>query len=265
MAKYEVYATLLVLAIVFTTIDLAVSTFQLAIPSLIFSSITMVIGFIGAYLSRTISVEQKYEDAVGYIKKNFGVANTILSVLDVVCCVLALLTGVFVVMLVFRLTIAIRIAVYINKYRSVAFAVWAIAYMHIFKKFKRRKVAMTKFTILQKILLTITAVFGVGGVVVGVVPEFAGIANEVTKYVAMVSEAIAVASGIWLGTTHDEVLTEEEIIEKQNANAKKEALKMAKVEYKKLKKQEINALAENIVVKQEEEKSQENVTIAKEM
>ena len=77
MRKIEVYATLLVLAIVFTTIDLVVSSCQLAIPSLIFSSITLIISFVGAYLSKTIEVEQKYENAVTYLKKNFGKVNII--------------------------------------------------------------------------------------------------------------------------------------------------------------------------------------------
>ena len=270
MQKIEVYATLLVLAIVFTTIDLVVSSFQLAIPSLIFSSITMVIGFIGAYLSKTIQVEQRYENAVAYIKKNFGIANIILSILDVVCCILAFLTGIFVIMLVFRVTIAIRIAVYINKYRSVAFAVLGIAYMHIFKSMKRRKI-MTKNTILQNILLTIVGIFGAGGIVVGLLPEFAGIADNVTKYVAIASESVALISGIWLGKTHDKVLTNEEIEAKQNIKIEKKALKEAKKEAKKQYKIEqekaIKELAEKKLqeAKQPIEVKAEDIQIAKEV
>lgn len=241
MAKIEVYATLLVLAIIFTTIDVVVSTFQMAIPSLIFSSITMVIGFIGAYLSKAINVEKQYENAVTYIKKNFGIANTILSILDVICCVLAFLTGIFVIMLIFRVAIAVRIAIYINKYRSVAFAVFGIAYMHIFKNFKRRKI-MTKNTILQNILLTIVGVFGAGGIVVGLLPEFAGIADNVTKYVAIASETIAFVSGIWLGKTHDKVLSNEEIEALATIKVEKKALKEAKKEYKKAQEEAIKEL-----------------------
>lgn len=268
MPKIEVYATLLVLTIIFTTIDVVVSSFQLAIPSLIFSSITMVIGFIGAYLGKTIQVEQKYENAVGFIKKNFSIANTVLCILDVLSCILALLTGVLIILLIFRVTIAIRIAIYINKYRSIAFAVWGIAYMHIFKRSKRRKVIMTKFTTLQKILTTITAIFGVGGVVVMFMPEFAGMAQDISKYVAMASEIIAVVSGIWLSQTHDEVMTEEEIKAKENKGAEKKALKEAKAELKKAQEQAIKELAEKKMQEIQEEPKEvkvEEIQIAKEV
>lgn len=243
MQKIEVYATLLVLAIVFTTIDLVVSSCQLVIPSLIFSSITMVIGFVGAYLSKTIQVEQKYENAMNYIKKNFGIANIILSVLDVVCCMLALLTGLFIIMLVFRVTIAVRIAVYINKYRSVAFAVLGLAYMHIFKSFKRRK-KMTVNTVLQKILISIIIVFGASGIVVTAIPEFMGIATMITRICGVAADAVAVVSGIWLGATHDKVLTEEEAKALENKGVQRKALKQAKAELKKAQAEQLQKLAE---------------------
>lgn len=268
MPKIEVYATLLILTIIFTTIDVVVSSFQLAIPSLIFSSITMVIGFIGAYLGKTIQVEQEYENAVRFIKKNFSIANIILSVLDVLCCILALLTGVLLILLVFRVTIAIRIAIYINKYRSVAFAVWGIAYMHIFKRRKRGKIVMTKFTILQKILATIGGIFGVGGIIMMFMPEWAGIAQEVSKYVAMASEALAFVCGVWLYNTHDEVMTEEEIKAQENKCAEKRALKEAKAELKKAQEQAIKELAEKKMQEIKEEPKEvkvEEIQIAKEV
>jgi len=255
MPKIEVYATLLICATIFTIIDVVLSSLQLAIPSLIFSSITMVIGFVGAYLGRTINYEKQYENAVDYIKKNFGIANIILSVLDVICCILALLTGVFAIMLIFRCTIAIRIAIYVNKYRNVAFAIWGIAFMHIFKRNKRRKFVMTKQTTLQKIILTISAIFGAGGVIVMFLPEWAGMAEQVSKYVAMASEIIAVAGGIWLYKTHDEVMTEEEIKAQENKGAEKRALKQAKAELKKAQEQTLKDLAEK---KMQEIKEEEN-------
>ena len=252
MPKIEVFATLLVVATIFTIIDVVMSSLQLAIPSLIFSSITMVIGFIGAYIGKTINCEKQYENAVNYIKKNFGIANIILSVLDVLCCILAFLTGVFAIMLIFRCTIAIRIAIYINKYRNVAFAIWGMVFMHIFK---RRKKVMTKQTTLQKIILTISAIFGAGGVVVMFMPEWAGMAQEVSKYIAMASEIIAVAGGIWLYGTHDKVLSEEEIKAEENKSAEKKALKQAKAELKKAQDMALKELAEK---KMQEIKEEEN-------
>lgn len=258
MTKYEVYVSLFIMAIIFTIIDIVVSSCQMAIPSLIFSSITMVIGFIGAYIGKSLKIEERYEQAVEYIRKNFSIANTILSILDVVCCIIGLLTGLFIMLLVFRVTIALRIAIYINKYRNVAFSIWGLSLMHTFKRFKEIKV-MTKNTILQNILLTIVLVFGAGGIVVGLVPEFTGIADQVTKFVSIGLDAIAVSGGIWLGATHDKVLTDEEIAKNGEKSAQKQALKQAKKEFKAKQKQDIEALAEQ---KLQESK---NISIAKEV
>ena len=92
---------------------------------------------------------------------------------------------------------------------------------------KKEKVKMTKSTLIQKILTTVLAVFGVGGVVVFFIPEFTGIATNVTKIVAMVSEAISVCAGIWLSTTSDKVLTAEEI---EAEKTKKEAKEVKKAQ-----------------------------------
>ena len=79
------------------------------------------------------------------------------------------------------------------------------------KHLKEKKIKMTKSTVLQKILTTVLAVFGVGGVVVFFIPQFIGVATSVNNIVAMVSEIIAVVSGIWLSQTSDKILTDEEI------------------------------------------------------
>ena len=260
MKKYEVYATLFVLSILFTIIDIVVSSCQLPIPSLIFSTITMVIGFVGAYKSKALELEEKYKDTITFINKNFNKANLVLNVLDVICCVVAFMTGIFAMLLIVRCTIAIRIAVYVNKYRSVAFGLWGLAFMHIFKILKGERV-MTKNTILQKILASIIAVFGVGGVVVFFMPELAPIAEEVSRYVAMSSEVIAVVGGIWLAGTHDKVLTDEEIQIQENKVAEKKALKLAKIEYKSKQANEIKALAE----KKLQEENEKKVQVAKEV
>lgn len=271
MKKYEAYATLFVLSIIFTIIDIVVSSCQLPVPSLIFSTITMVIGFIGAHKSKTLELETKYDKSVEFINKNFNKANIILNVLDVVCCVIGVLTGVFALLLIFRVTIALRIAVYINKYRSVAFAIWGVVFMHIFKMKKGEK-KMTKNTVLQNILWTIIAVFGLGGIVVTAVPEFMGVATIVTKVCGIVADSIAVIGGIWLGGTSDKVMSEEEIkavelkiaekqVKKETKHAEKTALKDAKKEFKLKKEAELKALAEQKL----KENQEKNISVAKEV
>jgi len=232
MAKFEVYATIFVLAIIFTVCDVVVSTAQLTIPSLIFSSTTAVIGFIGAYMGQTITVEEKYGEVLAYIKKNFGVANIILSLLDVACCVLALLTGVFMLMLVFRCTIALRIVVYINKYKTVAYGVWSLVFLHAFKKIKVRvKKVMTKNTMLQNILAIAIGFFGVCGLIVLNLPAITGSPVDWATFVGTFQEVIAVACGLVLSQTHDEVVSEEELAEQKKAEELKAYLKKAEAEY----------------------------------
>lgn len=127
---------------------------------------------------------------------------------------------------------------------------------------------MTKFTILQKVLTTFTAIFGVGGVVVMFMPEFAGMAQEVSKYVAMACEIIAVANGIWLSQTHDEVMTEEEIKAQENKSAEKKAIKEAKAELKKAQEMALKELAEKKMQEIQEEPKEvkvEEIQIAKEV
>ena len=90
-------------------------------------------------------------------------------------------------------------------------------FVNRYKKYwkKEKKVKMTKSTVLQKVLTTIISIFGVGGVVVFFLPQFTPIASQVSTYGAMISECIAVISGIWLSATSDKVLTAEEIAEKE--------------------------------------------------
>lgn len=125
------------------------------------------------------------------------------------------------------------------KYVSVAYLAYRIKEI-----FDKRGLKMTKSTVLQKILTIIIAVFGVGGVVVGFLPQFTDIANEITTYVSMASECVAVASGIWLSGTHDKVKTAEEIEAEKKKNEEK------------AKKKEI-AEAEALVKKYEEAKAKE--------
>lgn len=117
---------------------------------------------------------------------------------------------------------------------------------------------MTKFTILQKILATIGGIFGVGGIIMMFMPEWAGIAQEVSKYVAMASEALAFVCGVWLYNTHDEIMTEEEIKAKENKSVEKKALKEAKAELKKAQEIALKELAEKKI----QEVKQENIQIA---
>ena len=87
---------------------------------------------------------------------------------------------------------------------------------------------MTKSTVLQKVLTTILAIFGIGGIVVTFLPQFLPIAQEITHMTSMVSEIIAVVSGIWLSQTSDKVLTAEELAAIEQKKADKDIAKKQK-------------------------------------
>lgn len=122
------------------------------------------------------------------------------------------------------------------KYVSVAYLACRIKEFLI----KRGKLKMTKSTVLQKILTIIIAVFGVGGIVVNFIPQFAEIATQIT----IGTEGIATILGVCLYGTHDKVKSAEEI----EAEKKKDE--------EKAKKKEI-AEAEALVKKYEEAKAKE--------
>lgn len=92
-------------------------------------------------------------------------------------------------------------------------------------KLNKGEQKMTKSTLLQKILTTVLAVFGVGGVVSMFLPQYTNIAVDVSNIVAMVSEIIAVTSGIWLSQTSDAVVSDAELEAKESAKKKAQAEK----------------------------------------
>lgn len=114
---------------------------------------------------------------------------------------------------------------------------------------------MTKMTILQKILTTVIAVFGAGGVVVFFLPQMAHIADQVTNICAMVSECVAVASGIWLSTTSDKVLTQEEVAAKEEAAKEKQFARAKALIAKNEKDAESLQQAKSLVAQVEAEKA----------
>ena len=136
-----VYYVLIISAVFFTICDLVVSGLQLLITSLIFSSITMVITFVGKHKSKALQIEKGIDKTIDFIKNNFDKGNLILSIIDVLCCIVALLLGCFVIALISRSVLALRLIVVINKYKTVSYS---IIFFIIFYLFKRRKARMAE-------------------------------------------------------------------------------------------------------------------------
>lgn len=136
-----VYYVLITSAVFFTICDLVVSGLQLLITSLIFSSITMVITFVGKHKAKALQIEKGIDKTIDFIKNNFDKGNLILSIIDVLCCIVAILMGCFVIALISRSVLALRLIVVINKYRTVSYS---IIFFIIFYLFKRRKARMAE-------------------------------------------------------------------------------------------------------------------------
>lgn len=136
-----IYYVLIISAVFFTICDLVASGLQWLITSLIFSSITMVITFVGKHKAKALQIEKGIDKTIDFIKSNFDKGNLILSIIDVLCCIVALLMGCFVIALISRSVLALRLIVVINKYKTVSYS---IIFFIIFYLFKRRKARMAE-------------------------------------------------------------------------------------------------------------------------
>lgn len=137
----KMYYALIIVAIFFTICDLVASGMQWLIVSLIFSSITMIITFVGKNKTKALQIEKGVDKTIDFIKSNFDKANLILSIIDVLCCIIALLMGCFIIALISRSVLALRLIVIINKYKTVSYS---IIFFVIFYLFKRRKTYMAE-------------------------------------------------------------------------------------------------------------------------
>ena len=134
----HIYYTLIIVTIIFTICDLVVSYSQMLTMSLIFSSLTMAVSFVGRHKATALQMENQVDDTIKFIKSNFNCKNLILSVLDVLCCLIAFFTGVFLIAAISRSVLAIRLIVIINKYKTVAFGFWSFIFMYLFRRGAKR-------------------------------------------------------------------------------------------------------------------------------
>lgn len=194
---------------------------------------------IDGLLNKTLTIVERLEQKA----KMFGKGMLILSFLDCLFGILAIFCTSLTLTAFFAsatsltaITICGRI-IQVSKVRQLEKALkpinaFAIAwFVNRYKKLLNKgekKIKMTKSTVLQKVLTTILSVFGIGGIVVAFLPQFTPIATQVTNIVAMVSECIAVVSGIWLSATSDKVLTAEEVAKLNEAKEQKEIAKKQK-------------------------------------
>lgn len=131
--KY-IYFSLIILAIMFTTFDLIASSMKEMIATILFSSITMFIVFIGSQKTKVIKIDKGIDDTIDFINSNFNNFSKILSVIDVICSIIALLTCAFYIAVISRVGFALSLVAKINKYRTIAFGMWAFVFGYLIKR-----------------------------------------------------------------------------------------------------------------------------------
>lgn len=129
-------------------------------------------------------------------------------------------------------------------------------FVNRYKKYLNKrsiKIKMTKSTFIQKILTAVIAVFGVGGIVVAFLPQFAPVAEEITKIVSICMEGLASISGIALATTSDKVLSEEEVKANEQKAAEKQARKEAMAELEEIQANQLEELVQKKLAEKQNE------------
>lgn len=136
-----VFYVLIILTIIFTICDLVASSCNLLVTSLVFSSITALITLIGQRKKQASAIYDSVDLTEAFISKTFSNSNLVFAILDVLCCILALFTGVFIIALISRSAFALRLVIIMNKYKTVAFGILAFVFTYLLKKGDRKKMS----------------------------------------------------------------------------------------------------------------------------
>lgn len=132
------YSVLIGLSLLFMITDLICGfTGNLDLAS-VFSILSAGIIGIGAYKTRAFKINASVEASIGYIRKNFDHWNIILSILDVVCSIMAVFSGVIIIGVLSGIGFFGRIVALIYKFRSVSFVIIGFAIIYLFKRGKKK-------------------------------------------------------------------------------------------------------------------------------
>lgn len=121
---------LFAIMISFTTSDLICGFTGNITLALIFSCLSGAVVVYGNLKTRKIELDENLDT----IKKSFNNSNIIFAVLDIICSIIALLTGIVFIGLIFRAIWAVRITVIINKFRTVARILQVGSFAYLIKR-----------------------------------------------------------------------------------------------------------------------------------
>ena len=116
---YTLITVIFAFFVFFTASDLMFNAFSKLEFASICSFICGFLVFLGSYIAKRKNIEKGINNRIDYILSNFNWANKVLGILDFVFSVIALLTTVYWLGVIFRVGVIIRLTCTLNKIKSV--------------------------------------------------------------------------------------------------------------------------------------------------
>lgn len=238
---------LICVIVFFTTSDLVASFTNHLVIASGSSIISGLCVFIGAYKLKVIQLDNSLTTGIDFIKKNFNKSSIVFSILDIICSLVALFTGIVIIGLIFRATFAIRMVVILNKFQTIARFVLVGSLIYVI----RRCCLMSnlKMTKEQWIVFGIFCAGALYGILSAVVPQIAIFVDPAIQALLCCGiEGVVGAVGIFMkgaGKTEAEIAdSTAKLAELNEKRIEKMALAEAKTELKKAKEEQLSALTQ---------------------
>lgn len=146
-----IFFVILAFVIFFTTSDLIANFTGDYTCASIFSILSGFFVFLGTAMKKKENLEKGINTRIDYICSNFNKANVILSILDIICSLIALFTFVVAIGVIFRSILAIRLVVTINKVKTVAQAALIAVATYLSVRFSTIKKSIKEKIMFKKI------------------------------------------------------------------------------------------------------------------
>lgn len=255
---------LICIIVFFTTSDLVASfTNHLAIAS-ISSIISGIVVFIGAYKLKVAQLDNSVTMSIDFIEKNFNKSSIVFSILDIICSLIALFTGIVIIGIIFRVTFAIRIVVILNKFQTITRFVLVGSLIYLIRRcYLMSELKMSKE---QWIVLGIFCAGLLYGILSAIFPQIAIFVDPAIQMLMCCGiEGVVGAVGIFMKgankTEEDLQKSAEKLAEMNEKQVEKMAIANAKAELKEAQQEQLNALTEKhkALILEEQKKVQEQV------
>lgn len=178
----NVFIIITIFVIFFTTNDLVANGFQNLTMASICSIASGFFIFLGSAIRKQQKIEKEIYNKVDYICANFNRANRILSILDIICSIVALLTAVVFIGAIFRSIFALRLLLTINKVKTVCQTVLIAVSLYMLVRINKLKENNMWNKIFTSIKSAIKYIFvsnpkaSIATLVSGIVSAFTGVA-----------------------------------------------------------------------------------------